>query len=89
MNLNRFSILTIILSILGIIFVPFYFFDKLNINYIILMFGLTQLFSGLNQVKTSKSLNIKEGYNGVKLIGVTMSIIGMFFIIVAIIKILL
>ena len=88
MNLNRFSVLTIIFGILGIISTLLYFFNKLNINYLILMIGLTQLFSGLNHVKTSKSLTVKERYNVVKIIGITISIIGMFLIFVAINKIL-
>lgn len=88
MNLNKFSILTIISGVLCIISVPLYFFNKLNINYIILMIGLTQLFSGLSHIKTSKSLNVTEGYNGTKIIGFIILIIGIFFILGASIKIL-
>ncbi|MBE6053472.1 MAG: hypothetical protein E7212_06080 [Clostridium sartagoforme] len=89
MNLNRFSILTIIFGVLCIISIPLYIVNKLNINYIILMTGLTQLFSGLSHVKTSKSLTVKEGYNGTKIIGVTISIVGILLTFLAINKILL
>ncbi|WP_066890268.1 hypothetical protein [Clostridium nigeriense] len=88
MNLNKFSILTIIFGVLCIISIPFYFINKLNINYITLMLGLTQLFSGLSHVKISKDLAKKEGVNGTKLIGITISIMGIFFIVAASIKIL-
>lgn len=70
MDLNSFSIVTIIFGILCIIFIPFYFFNKLGSNYIVLILGLTKLFSGLSHIKTSKSLDEKEGYNGNKIIGV-------------------
>lgn len=89
MKLNRFSILTLIFGILCIISIPFYFFNKLDINYIVLMVGLTQLFSGLSHVKTSKSLDEKEGLNGNKIIGVVISIIGISLIIATSIKIFL
>lgn len=89
MNLNRFSILTIIFGLLCIISMPLYIVNKLNINYIILMIGLTQLFSGLSHIKTSKSLTVKEGYNGTKIIGVTISIMGILLTFLAINKILL
>lgn len=87
MNLNRFFILTIIFGILCIIFMPFYFFNKLDSNYLVLMFGLTQLFSGLSHIKTSKNLDGKEGYNGNKIIGVVISIMGLFFLSASSIKI--
>ena len=89
MNLNRFSILTIIFGVLCIISMPLYIVNKLNINYIILMIGLTQLFSGLSHIKTSKSLTVKEDYNGTKIIGVTISIMGILLTFLAINKILL
>lgn len=88
MNLNKFSILTIVFGVLCIISIPFYFFNKIIIDYVILILGLTQLFSGLSQIKTSKILTKKEGINGNKIIGVTISIMGVFFIIAASIKIL-
>lgn len=88
MNLNWFSILTIIFGILSIISMSFYFFNKLDSNYIVLMLGLTQLFSGLSHIKTSKSLDEKEGYNGSKIIGVIISIMGLFLVIASSIKIL-
>lgn len=52
------------------------------------MLGLTQLFSGLSHIKTSKSLDRKEGYNGNKIIGVVISIMGIFLVIASSIKIL-
>ncbi|WP_288221576.1 hypothetical protein [uncultured Clostridium sp.] len=88
MNLNKFSILTIVFGVLCIISILFYFSNKISIDYVILILGLTQLFSGLSQIKTSKSLIKKEGINGNKIIGVTISIMGVFFIIAASIKIL-
>lgn len=88
MNLNRFSILTIIFGILCLISMKFYFFNKVDSNYIVLMLGLTQLFSGLSHIKTSKSLDRKEGYNGNKIIGVVISIMGIFLVIASSIKIL-
>lgn len=89
MKLNRFSILTIIFGILCIISIPFYLSNKLDNNYIVLMVGLTQLFSGLSHIKTSKSLDEKGYRNGSKIIGVAISIIGMSLIIVTSIKIFL
>ncbi|MBS5939755.1 hypothetical protein [Clostridium sp.] len=88
MNLNRFSILIIIFGILCIVSMTFYFFNKLDSNYIVLMLGLTQLFSGLSHIKTSKSLDGKEGYNGNKIIEVVISIMGLFLVIASSIKIL-
>lgn len=52
------------------------------------MLGLTQLFSGLSHIKTYKSLDRKEGYNGNKIIGVVISIMGIFLVIASSIKIL-
>ena len=88
MNINRFSILTIIFGGLCTISLPFYVLNKLDSNYVILMIGLTQFFSGLSERKTSESLNLKEGYNGSKIIGSVTLIVGIFFIITAIIRIL-
>lgn len=88
MNLNKFSILTIVFGVLCIISILFYFSNKISIDYVILILGLTQLFSGLSQIKTSKSLTKKEGINGNKIIGITISVMGVFFIIAASIKIL-
>ena len=48
--------------------------NKVDSNYIVLMLGLMQLFSGLSHIKTYKSLDIKEGYNVNKIIGVVISI---------------
>lgn len=62
--------------------------NKVDSNYIVLMIGLTQLFSGLSHIKTSKSLDRKEGYNGNKIIGVVISIMGLFLVIASSIKIL-
>lgn len=62
--------------------------NKVDSNYIVLMLGLTQLFSGLSHIKTSKSLDRKEGYNGNKIIGVVISIMGIFLVIASSIKIL-
>lgn len=89
MKLNRLSILTIIFGILCIISIPFYFFNKLDSSYIVLLVGLTELFSGLNHIKISKSLDIKGYKNGNRIIGIVISIIGIFLIIITSIKILL
>lgn len=89
MKLNRFSILTIIFGILCIISIPFYLSNKLDINYIVLMIGLTQIFSGLSHVKTSESLDEKEGQNSSKIIGVIILIMGISLIIATSIKIFL
>lgn len=62
--------------------------NKVDSNYIVLMLGLTQLFSGLSHIKTYKSLDRKEGYNGNKIIGVVISIMGIFLVIASSIKIL-
>lgn len=62
--------------------------NKVDSNYIVLMLGLTQLFSGLSHIKTYKSLDRKEGYNGNKIIGVVISIMGIFVVIASSIKIL-
>ncbi|MBS5949073.1 MAG: hypothetical protein KIC47_01945 [Clostridium sp.] len=62
--------------------------NKVDSNYIVLMLGLMQLFSGLSHIKTSKSLDRKEGYNGNKIIGVVISIMGLFLVIASSIKIL-
>ena len=88
MKLNKFSILTLIFGTLCIISIPFYFFDKLSFNYIALLIGLTQLFSGLTHIKNSKNLNKNNSINGTKIIGILILIIGIFLIITAIIKIL-
>ena len=62
--------------------------NKVDSNYIVLMLGLTQLFSGLSHIKTYKSLDRKEGYNGNNISGVVISIMGIFLVIASSIKIL-
>ena len=86
MQLNKFSILPLILGAICIICIPFYFFNKLSFNYIALILGLTQLFSGLTHIKNSKNLN-NNNINGSKIIGILILIIGVFLIIAAILKI--
>ena len=88
MKLNKFSILTLIFSILCLILVPFYFFNKLNFDFIALFLGLTQIFSGLSDIKNSKNLGENNSINGTKIIGILILIIGILLIIAASIKIL-
>ena len=51
-----------------------------------LFLGFTQLFSGLYQVKLSQCLDLKETHKGNKAVGIFSIIIGLFIIIIDIVK---
>lgn len=83
---NIFYLASIVFGILTIISL-FLSYPYYGDSYIVMLFlGLTQVFSGLNQIKLSQDLDLKETNNGNKVVGIFSVIIGLIIIIVDIVK---
>jgi len=85
-NNNVFYLASIVFSILTIVSL-FLSFPYYGDSYIVMLFlGFTQLFSGLYQVKLSQCLDSKETHKGNKAVGIFSIIVGLFIIIIDIVK---
>jgi len=85
-NNKVFHAASIIFSILTIISLFLSFPDYGGSNSVMLFLGLSQLFSGLNQVKLAQCIDSKETLNGNKTVGILSIIVGLFIIITDITK---
>ena len=85
-NKKLYSVTGIIFSIFTIISVILYFVNYMSIDIVMLFMGLSQLFSGLNQIKMSQQTSSKGISNGNKTAGILSVMLGSFIIIAVIIK---
>lgn len=83
---NIFYVASLIFSILTIVSLFLSYPDYGSSNIVMLFLGLSQLFSGLNQVKLSKFIDSKETHKGNKIVGIFSIIVGLFIIIITIIR---
>ncbi|GAA0085311.1 hypothetical protein ACH36K_09080 [Clostridium sp. MB05] len=89
MQINKkvWSILAIIFSVTTICLVVLYFMKYINIDYIMISLGLTQLFGGLSQIELSNRVNSKVVRKRNKSVGVFMVLLGIIIFTSASIKV--
>lgn len=89
MKINKkvWSILAIIFSVTTICLVVLYFIGYINIDYIMISLGLTQLFGGLSQIELSNRVNSKVVRKRNKSVGVFMALLGIIIFTSASIKV--
>ncbi len=89
MQINKkvWSILAIIFSVTTICLVVLYFMEYINIDYIMICLGLTQLFGGLSQIELSNRVNSKVVRKRNKSVGVFMVLLGIIIFTSASIKV--
>lgn len=81
------SVLVITFSVITFILVVMFFFGLINIDFVMLFLGITQLFGGMSQIDLAKQLDSKGINKGNKTVGWLSVILGIVIIIAAIIKI--
>lgn len=86
-NKKLWSILAIIFSVTTICLVVLYFMEYINIDYIMISLGLTQLFGGLSQIELSNRVNSKVVRKRNKSVGVFMALLGIIIFTSASIKV--
>ena len=89
MQINKkvWSILAIIFSVTTICLVVLYFMEYINIDYIMISLGLTQLFGGLSQIELSNRVNSKVVRKRNKSVGAFMVLLGIIIFTSASIKV--
>jgi len=85
-NNNVFYLASIVFSALTVVALFLSYPDYGGSNSVMLFLGLSQLFSGLNQLKLSQCLDSKETHKGNKAVGIFSIIVGLFIIIIDIVK---
>ena len=89
MQINKkvWSILAIIFSVTTICLVVLYFIEYINIHYIMISLGLTQLFGGLSQIELANRINSKVVKKRNKSVGAFMVLLGIIIFTSASIKV--
>lgn len=82
------SILAIIFSTITIISISIYFLGYVNLNFVIVILGLSQLFSGISQIELASRINSNPVRKRNKNVGILLVIIGCIISTMSIVEIL-
>ncbi|HEY5585481.1 MAG TPA: hypothetical protein VIK78_13470 [Ruminiclostridium sp.] len=80
------SIIVITVCVITICLAVLSFFNYINIDIMMMFLGLTQLFSGLNQISLAQQVNSKGINRGNKILGIFSIILGIVIIIAVAIR---
>lgn len=82
------SILAIIFSTITLISISIYFLGYINLNFVIVILGLSQLFSGISQIELANRINSNPVRRRNKNVGILLVIIGCIISTMSIVEIL-